>query len=125
MPDRLPPKTSARATGRTSFNASELAHGKELPSKDRTSFSASELKRDEPLRDKDNAAPQIPKPRAITLDHPRLAPPGMSGIKTADRAPGLARSSARPKLGKGEPVHRQFKAIASDKKVDKGLSFER
>jgi|GEM_PF-4880324 len=125
MPDRLPPKTSTRATGRTSFSASELAHGKELPSKDRKSFSASDLKRDAPLRDKDNATPQIPKPRDITLDHPRLAPPGMSGIKIGDRAPGLARTSARPKPDKNEPVHHQFKAIASDKKADKDRSFER
>lgn len=89
MPDRQPPKLSARETGRTSFAAHELAQAK-APNKDRTSFSAAELNfepasRDAPLRDKDNVQMR-PKPRGISLDHPRMAPPGMSGIKTGDRA---------------------------------------
>jgi len=92
MPDRQPPKPSARATGRNSFAAQELAQAREPPNKDRTSFSAAELnrepaQRDAPIRDQDNV--QIrPKPRTITLDHPRMAPPGMSGIKTGDRVIG-------------------------------------
>lgn len=36
-----------------------------------------------------------PKPRGISLDHPRLAPPCISGIKTGDRSSGLAQSSDR------------------------------
>lgn len=88
MPDRQPPKPSARATGRTSFAAHELAQAKEPPTKDRTAFSASELNRepphpDAPLRDQDNVQMR-PKPRGISLDHPRRAPTGMSGIKTGD-----------------------------------------
>lgn len=120
MPDRQPPKPSARATGRTSFAASELTQSKEPPNKDRTAFSASELNReppqpDAPLRDQDNVQMR-PKPRGISLDHPRLAPPGMSGIKTGDRAVGLARSEGRPAdrpaLNK-EPgeVRREFKGL--------------
>lgn len=33
------------------------------------------------VRDKDNAAPRIKPPEQVNLPHPRLAPPGMSGIK--------------------------------------------
>jgi len=80
MPDRQPPKTSARATGRTSFAAHELGQDKQAPAKDRTAFSAAELKTDHPLRDQDNVQMR-PKPRGISLDHPRLAPPGSSGIR--------------------------------------------
>jgi hypothetical protein len=131
MPDRQPPKPSARETGRTSFTKSDLEQAKPSLSlsKDRTIFSAAELKRDVPLRDQDNAGMR-PKPRGITLDNPRLAPPGMSGIKTGDRAIGLARSSAvsdsrptdRPTLKK-EPgdVGREFKWLASGQSKDRGV----
>lgn len=89
MPDRQPPKPTARATGRTSFAAHELPQSKLTSAKDRTAFSASELNRepssrDAPLRDQDNVQMR-PKPRGISLDHPRMAPPGMSGIKSGDR----------------------------------------
>ncbi len=112
MPDRHSPEPSARATGRTSFAASELAQSKPAPSKDRTAFSASELKGDLFLRDQDNV--QItPKPKAISLDHPRLAPPGMSGIKKGCLASGLARSADRPVLNKeSHDVQREFKGLA-------------
>lgn len=131
MPDRQPPKLSARETGRTSFTKSDHEQAKPSfsQSKDRTSFSAAELKRDMPLRDQDNAGMR-PKPRGITLDNPRLAPPGMSGIKTGDRAIGLARSSAlsdnrpadRPTLKK-EPgdVGREFKGLASGQAKDRDI----
>jgi hypothetical protein len=135
MPDRQPSKPSARATGRTSFAAHELAQANEPPNKDRTSFSAAELNREPPqpdaptLRDQDNVQMR-PKPRGISLDHPRMAPPGMSGIKTGDRAVGLARSSAlsdnrpadRPALSK-EPgeVRREFKGLASGQVKDRDI----
>lgn len=126
MPDRQPPKPSARATGRTSFAAHELAQAKEPPNKDRTAFSASELNRepqkpDVPLRDQDNVQMR-PKPRGISLDHPRMAPPGMSGIKSGDRAVGLARSDNRPALSQ-EPgdVRGEFKGLASGQAKDRGL----
>lgn len=128
MPDRQPPKPSARATGRTSFAKSELERAKEPVNKSRTSFSATELSResaqgDAPLRDQDNTQMR-PKPRAITLDHPRMAPPGMSGIKTYDRTNGLARSDKRPSLKK-EPsdARREFKELGSGHAKDR--SFER
>lgn len=116
MPDRQPPKPTARATGRTSFAAHELAQAKEPPSKDRTAFSASELnretpQRDAPLRDQDNVQMR-PKPRGISLDHPRMAPPGMSGIKTGHQAVGLARGDKRPSLSKESgDVGREFKGL--------------
>ena len=123
MPDRQPPKSSARATGRTSFAAEELAQAKEPANKSRTSFSAAELsrepaQRDASLRDQDNVQMR-PKPRGISLDHPRMAPPGMSGIKTGEPANGLARSDKRPSLRK-EPddVRREFKGLCSTN--DKG-----
>ncbi len=33
------------------------------------------------LRDLDNAQPVTPRPQGLNLNHPRLAPPGMAGIK--------------------------------------------
>ncbi len=101
MPERQPPQTTARATGRTSFAASELEQSKQPPNKERTAFSAAELKTDPPLRDQDNVQMR-PKPRGISLDHPRLAPPGMSGIKSNHQASGLV-----------APDKREFKPIAS------------
>jgi hypothetical protein len=113
MPDRQPNNLSARETGRTSFASSDLAQSNPAPSKDRTAFSVSELKGDPSLRDQDNA--QItPKPKAISLDHPRLAPPGMSGIKVGGLASGLSRSVDRPALNKeSHDVQREFKGLAS------------
>ena len=104
MPERQSPQTTARATGRTSFATSELEQSKQPPNKERTAFSAAELKTEPPLRDQDNVQMR-PKPRGISLDHPRLAPPGMSGIKANDRAGGLA-----------APDKREFKPLASPSK---------
>jgi len=38
------------------------------------------------VRDKDNTQPQPPKPRFVSLEHPRLAPPGMMGARLANDA---------------------------------------
>lgn len=126
MPDRQPPKPSARATGRTSFAKSELEQAKPRQVLDRTAFSAAELAQghpppDEPLRDQDNAQMR-PKPRGISLDHPRMAPPGMSGIKAGGQAGGLARPAGRPALDK-EPgdVQREFKGLASEQTKDRAI----
>ena len=126
MPDRQPPKPAARATGRTSFAAHELAQAKEAPAKDRTAFSANELNReaspiDTPLRDQDNVQMR-PKPRGITLDHPRMAPPGMSGIKTGNRAIEPVRPPDRPALDKETvDMRREFKGLASGQTKDRAL----
>lgn len=37
------------------------------------------------VRDMDNAQPEPPKPQGTKIDHPRLAPPGMAGVKTSRR----------------------------------------
>jgi hypothetical protein len=37
------------------------------------------------LRDLDNAQPVTPRPQGLNLNHPRLAPPGMAGIKPKTR----------------------------------------
>ena len=37
------------------------------------------------VRDKDNAMPREPRPQFLPNDHPRLAPPGMSGVRAAKR----------------------------------------
>lgn len=126
MPDRQPPKSSARATGRTSFAAHELAQAKEPLNKDRTAFSAAELSREAPppeapLRDQDNAQMR-PKPRGVSLDHPRMAPPGMSGIKTGNRAIEPARLADRPTLNKeASELRREFKGLASGQAKDRGF----
>jgi hypothetical protein len=46
-------------------------------------------------RDKDNAMPREPRPQFLANDHPRLAPPGMSGVRSAERL-GLQRAMAPP-----------------------------
>ena len=94
MPERQPPKTTARATGRTSFATSELEQSKQPPNKDRTAFSAAELKPEPLLRDQDNVQMR-PKPRGISLDHPGLAPLGMSGIKPHHQENGQQASERR------------------------------
>lgn len=43
------------------------------------------------VRDKDNVAPKIKPPEQTHLHHPRLAPPGMSGIR-----PSLQQGYPRP-----------------------------
>lgn len=45
------------------------------------------------VRDKDNAAPRIKPPQLANTPHPRLAPAGMSGIKTG---PVLERFAGSP-----------------------------
>lgn len=42
------------------------------------------------VRDKDNAAPKIRPPEQSNLHHPRLAPPGMSGIRPTPAMMGAA-----------------------------------
>lgn len=37
------------------------------------------------VRDNDNAQPGEPRPQFVPNDHPRLAPPGMSGVRPAKR----------------------------------------
>jgi hypothetical protein len=39
------------------------------------------------VRDKDNAQPREPRPQFMPNDHPRLAPPGMSGIRNVRLVP--------------------------------------
>ena len=121
MPDWQPPKTSARATGRTSFAASELAKNKPASAKDRTAFSAAELKGDPLLRDQDNVQMR-PKPRGISLDHPRLAPPGSSGIRLNRVPPSkpVARgiSAARASANRDALLmdwYRERRSVAADK----------
>lgn len=46
------------------------------------------------VRDKDNAAPRIKPPEFEHLPHPRLAPPGMSGIKMG--LPAMERFGGQP-----------------------------
>ena len=118
MSDHNRNKPSARATGRSSFDAKALKRpALDLP-KDRTSFSAKELSQKPVVRDQDNV--QIrPKPRGITLDHPRLAPPGMSGIKTSARERRQANQSAF--TGRSGEVHREFKGLASRQVKDRGI----
>jgi hypothetical protein len=48
------------------------------------------------VRDKDNAAPRIKPPELAHVPHPRLAPPGMSGIKMG--LPAMERSVGVPPL---------------------------
>lgn len=128
MPDRQPPKPSARATGRTSFAKHELEQAKPRQVQDRTAFSAAELVQgrpppDEPLRDQDNAQMR-PKPKGISLDHTRMAPPGMSGIKTGGQAGGLSRSTVQPAdrpviSKKPSDLVREFKGLTSQYKNER------
>lgn len=57
------------------------------------------------VRDKDNAAPRIKPPELAHVPHPRLAPPGMSGIKMG--LPAMERyvgqPSPKPQPPKREP----------------------
>lgn len=62
------------------FNLSEKRPGKPF------SLTASAI------RDKDNAQPQPPRPRFVSLDHPRLAPPGMAGTRSGAFKPLVAKS---------------------------------
>jgi hypothetical protein len=68
------------------------------------------------VRDKDNAAPKIKPPEQTHLHHPRLAPPGMSGIRPTPpmMERGIGQAAARPTLSKddGGPAKRAFKPIA-------------
>lgn len=69
------------------------------------------------VRDKDNAAPKIRPPEQSNLHHPRLAPPGMSGIRPSPplMERGIGQPAARPTLTKGDggPAKRAFKPIAN------------
>lgn len=70
------------------------------------------------LRDVDNTSLRITPPRQSYYPHPRLAPPGMSGIKTSERL-GLPATCdvpwQRPKIGMGQEgeASRAFKPVTS------------
>lgn len=66
---------------------------------DRTAFT---------MRDLDNAQPVIPPPRMMYLPNPRLAPPGMSGIRITIRPVGQSVATKER-----EAPSRAFKPLVS------------
>ena len=71
---------------------------------DRTAFT---------LRDLDNAQPRPQPPRKVALPHPRLAPPGMSGVKSSEKL-GLPRqpvNEAKRLPGEAGYTTRVFKPL--------------
>lgn len=104
-----------------------MADQKNSQTKGRTSFPASALKSRgrETIRDQDNAQPR-PRP-PFALDHPKLAPKGVSGIKSSERLGLPPQLSKRPRLhhglGKPSDVNKEFKSVAGPSK-DKGQSHE-
>lgn len=52
--------------------------------KDKTRFTLADVRKPM-VRDKDNAMPKVKPPTTVQLEHPRLAPPGMSGTKTGTK----------------------------------------
>lgn len=85
---------------------------KDVPKKP---FSLGQGKTSFTLRDLDNVAPRPAPPQNIRIDHPRLAPPGMSGIKPSIRPvlmpslPKIPRQKIEPGL-QGE-AKRAFKSL--------------
>ena len=58
-------------------------------------------------RDQDNAKPVPPPPKGPHIDHPRLAPPGMAGVRPVSFR--VVKPPPAPPIGKS-PAD-QFKAI--------------
>jgi hypothetical protein len=105
---RNPSPSPAQAQGQFQ----KFAFPKPDPQTMQTSFKASDLN----VRDQDNAQPVPPPPRNVHIGRPRLAPPGMSGIKPApQRAP-----EHRPQQEKAAR-----KPFVPRKKPSKDRDFER
>lgn len=99
---RLPPERLIHA-------APNIAVERSAPVKPVTRFT---------IRDLDNVKPTPAPPRGIHLDHPRLAPPGMSGIKRFRVAPAnteVTRDKTRDQtvLGGQERATRAFKPLVA------------
>lgn len=112
MSTEKPIKRFSLGEDRTSFAMSDLNQTRD----EKLPFSAAETERSRPepsIRDKDNAAPK-PKPQAHA-PHPRLAPPGSSGIRPsigpiAERAPPPLRKAC-PALGQQGHASRSFQPL--------------
>lgn len=78
-------------------------------------------------RDQDNAQQRMPPPQNFRVPNPRLAPPGMSGIRVPQpqmemmrEAPPIRVPKPPREVGKPSEVNREFKSIVSEG-PDKGL----
>lgn len=72
-------------------------------------------------RDQDNAQQRMPPPQNIRVPNPRLAPPGMSGIRAPQpqmemmREPPPIRVPKPPReVGRPSEVNREFRSIVTD-----------
>lgn len=82
----------------------------------KTTFTLNDIRKME-VADKDNAGQQPKPPEHIS--HPKLAPPGMGGIRSA-RVPtpqpakdAAKRPTLKREVGKPSAVHREFKPLAA------------
>lgn len=71
-------------------------------------------------RDQDNAQYRMPPPQNIRVPNPRLAPPGMSGIRVPQpqmemmrEAPQIRVPKPPREVGKPSEVNREFRSIAT------------
>jgi hypothetical protein len=89
-----------------------------------TPFAKAAQKPPENIRDKDNAQPRVPPPQQVRVPAPRLAPPGMSGIRPVQPPKMMREPPKMPKptrqVGKASEINKEFKSLVS-KGPDKGL----
>ncbi|MDJ0825075.1 MAG: hypothetical protein QNJ16_06175 [Rhodobacter sp.] len=95
--------TDKRPTKRFQFSSRATSNDGENRSRENT-------------RDKDNAQPRIKPPANANKPAPRLAPPGMSGIKgkQSKSTPAKEPPKKRFTLGKRGDLERSFRSVVKD-----------